>query len=254
LPAQDDAARAEFQQKAAAWRALSVKPTIPEEVRLLGMQGENASQKKRLAEAAAHYDAGLKIDPVWPEGYSKAALIYAALDEYDRAIWHMRAYLELVPDGEDAQSARDQIADWTNKSKSLETDVYLDPVTKLMWPRQDNGSKVTRAGAVNYCGNMNLGGFYGWRMPTSLELKSIYDKNKKGDKVSCNSGNLDGVRIRDDFKLSCNDGMVWESDLPYTGGITIMEACFGFRKYGGQWGYFPQPLTCPVLCVRRSGE
>jgi hypothetical protein len=69
LRAQNDAAWADFQQKAAAWRALPVKPAIPEGVRVASAQAESAFQKKRLADAAADYDTGLKIDPVWPEGY-----------------------------------------------------------------------------------------------------------------------------------------------------------------------------------------
>jgi tetratricopeptide (TPR) repeat protein len=254
MRAQNDAAWADFQQKAAAWRALPIKSAIPEEVRLEGVKAEDAFQKKRLAEAAADYDAGLKIDPVWPDGYSKAASIYAELDEYDKAIWHIRAYLELVPDAPDAESARGQIVAWGIRSSALESVVYLDPVSKLIWPRRDSGNKMTQAGAVNYCGNLDIGGFAGWRLPTLLELKTIYDKSKKGDTVSCNGGTLDGAHIRDTFKLSCNEGMVWEADLPYSNGTQIYGACFGFRKYGGKWEYFPGSLSCPVLCVRNSGE
>jgi hypothetical protein len=176
------------------------------------------------------------------------------LDEYDKAIWDMRAYVELVPDAADAESAHEQIVAWGIKSNALETAVYLDPVTKLMWLRQDSVRLLTQSGAAGYCADLDLAGFSGWRLPTSIELRTIYDKSKKGDQVSCKGGILDGTHIRDGFKLSCNDGLVWESDLPYSGGITITDACFGFRKYGGKWGYFPGKLTCPVLCVRRTGE
>jgi regulator of sirC expression with transglutaminase-like and TPR domain len=51
----------------------------------------------------------LDIDSVWPEGHFNATLLYAELKNYDDAIRHMRAYLELVPEAPDAQAARDQM-------------------------------------------------------------------------------------------------------------------------------------------------
>lgn len=252
-PAQDTA-WADFRQKAAAWRALAVKPAVPAQVIQEQTLAQNAIQKNKLAVAASAYEAGLRIDPVWPDGYLKAAQIYAGLYQYDKAIADMHAYVVLVPDSPDAQSAPDQIADWTQKSKALETLVYLDPATKLMWPRQDSGGQMTQGNAVNYCGNLGMGGFSGWRLPTSTELKTIYDKSKKGGAGACKGGYLEGGRIRDPIKLTCNGGLVWESDLPYTNSITITDACFGFEKAGGKWGYTPETLKCPVLCVRRSGE
>lgn len=46
LRAQDADAWADFQQKAAAWRALPTKPAISEEVRLDRVQAENAVKEK----------------------------------------------------------------------------------------------------------------------------------------------------------------------------------------------------------------
>ncbi len=107
----------EFQQKAAAWRALAVKPAISEDVRKRRLLAENAVAEKRFGEAVEQYEAGLEIDPTWPEGHFNSALLSAELGYYSEATYHMRAYLELVPQAPDAQSARDQIVIWQDKVK-----------------------------------------------------------------------------------------------------------------------------------------
>jgi tetratricopeptide (TPR) repeat protein len=108
---------ADFRQKAAAWRALATKPAIPEEVRRHRILAENNVQEKQFADAIEEYEAGLVIDPLWPEGHFNAALLAAELGYYGEAIRHMHAYLELLPDASDAPSARDQIVIWEAKIK-----------------------------------------------------------------------------------------------------------------------------------------
>ncbi|MGP8143265.1 MAG: hypothetical protein ACLQBU_15440 [Terriglobales bacterium] len=101
-----------FQQQAAAWRALAVKPPISEEVRRHRLLAEHAVNEKQFDAAVEEYEAGLEIDPTWPEGHFNSALLCAELGYYSEALRHMRAYLELVPDAQDAQSARDQMIIW----------------------------------------------------------------------------------------------------------------------------------------------
>jgi tetratricopeptide (TPR) repeat protein len=112
LRAQETTAWADFQQKAAAWRALPVKPAISEDVRRERVLAENNVNEKEFISAVNHYESALKMNPVWPEGHFNAALIYAELKNYDKAVWHMRAYVELLPGAPDAQGARDQIIIW----------------------------------------------------------------------------------------------------------------------------------------------
>jgi tetratricopeptide (TPR) repeat protein len=106
-----------FTQRAAAWRALAVKPPISEQVREQRLLAENAFKEKKLEESLDHYESGLELDPTWPQGYFNAALIAAELGFYPEAVEQMQAYLELVPDAPDAQSARDQIVIWQYKAK-----------------------------------------------------------------------------------------------------------------------------------------
>jgi tetratricopeptide (TPR) repeat protein len=115
----DEQARiwAEFQQKAAAWRALPAKPTISDDVKQHRLLAEDAYQQKQFDTAAAEYEAGLEIDPLWAQGHFNAAVIYGELKDYDDAVWHIRCYLELMPDAPDAQQARDQMLLWQGKLK-----------------------------------------------------------------------------------------------------------------------------------------
>lgn len=56
--------------------------------------------------------------------------------------------------------------------------VYLDPETKLMWTKKDNGQDVTWDKANQYCKNLNWAGLPGWEVPTYGELRTLYDPRK----------------------------------------------------------------------------
>jgi len=120
-PSAREVAWRNFQPKAAAWQLLTVKPPIPDKVRQRRLLAEDAFNEKRFETAAAEYEAGLEIDPLWPAGHFNAALIYAELKKYGDAAWHMRCYLELVPNAPDAQEARDHMLLWQGKAEEQET-------------------------------------------------------------------------------------------------------------------------------------
>lgn len=105
----------ELQQKAAVWRALAEKPAISEDVRRHRILAENAVKENRFDSAIEEYEAGLEINPTWPEGHFNAALLCAEMGYYSEAMHHMRAYLELTPEAPDAQQARDQLVIWEAK-------------------------------------------------------------------------------------------------------------------------------------------
>ncbi|MEW6367947.1 MAG: DUF1566 domain-containing protein [Acidobacteriota bacterium] len=52
-----------------------------------------------------------------------------------------------------------------------------DNQTGLMWAAQDNGHDVTWDEAKQFCEKYKGGGHSDWRMPTSLELRSLYDES-----------------------------------------------------------------------------
>lgn len=58
-----------------------------------------------------------------------------------------------------------------------------DTKTGLMWAAKDNGSLINWQNALSYCKNFSGGDHTDWRMPTLVELASLYDpkdKNKGG--------------------------------------------------------------------------
>jgi tetratricopeptide (TPR) repeat protein len=108
-----------FEQAAGIWLTLSPKPPVPAAVRDERLLAETAFKEGKVEEALYHYERGVELDPVWPEGRFNAALIAAELTFYAEAVEYMRAYLELAPDAPDAQSARDQMVIWKDKLRQL---------------------------------------------------------------------------------------------------------------------------------------
>jgi tetratricopeptide (TPR) repeat protein len=111
----DNAAFAEFSEKAAAWREMRPRPELPEGARRYKTLAEEASANKDFEGAASFYEQGLAIHPFWAEGQYNAALLYAETGMYAKAIGHMKRYLELVPNAPDARAARDKMQAWETK-------------------------------------------------------------------------------------------------------------------------------------------
>ena len=59
-----------------------------------------------------------------------------------------------------------------------------DQKTRLIWQKQDDGSKRTRENALNYCENLTLGGSSSWRLPNIKELESIVDDNNASPSIN----------------------------------------------------------------------
>ena len=99
-----------------AWRALAVKPALPEEVQRYWVAAEDALENKAFQKAAGYYGKGLEIEPLWPQGQYMAAIIEGELHQYVRAAVHMKNYLALVPDAKNAKALRDKMYLWEVKA------------------------------------------------------------------------------------------------------------------------------------------
>lgn len=107
-----------FKAKANACRDAKDKPALSDEIRQHGMLGVDAVNAKNFDEALNEFESGLALEPVWPNGHYNAAMVYAQTGDYESAIYHMRAYLELTPaDDKDFQANRDRILLWQGKLK-----------------------------------------------------------------------------------------------------------------------------------------
>lgn len=120
LPA-DGPMFARFQEEAMAWRALPQKPALPADVQRLSTLAEDSIQNKKFEDALDYYEQALAISPLWPEGQFNVAYLYGELQVYGQAVIHMKRYLELNPDANDAQAARTKVVVWEEKARIMRT-------------------------------------------------------------------------------------------------------------------------------------
>jgi hypothetical protein len=121
-----------FKASARSWRELAVKPELPEETRREKVLAEEALREQDLEAAIAHYLAGLKLTPLWPQGHFNVALLAAEFGDYFDAVRHMRRYVELVPEAPDAQAARDKSIIWEDKAgRRKQRAPFVPPIAAL---------------------------------------------------------------------------------------------------------------------------
>ncbi len=103
-----------FEQIAAQYRVLSVKPPVTEEQRKHIVQANSFNEQKRYNKAIDLYLKAIEVDQTaYPAAYSNLALLSAQIDNYEAAIYYLKKYLMLEP--EDARAAQDKIYEWEGK-------------------------------------------------------------------------------------------------------------------------------------------
>jgi tetratricopeptide (TPR) repeat protein len=107
-----------FKAKANAYRDAKNKPAFNDDVRQFGVMGLDAVNAKNFDEALNQFEGGLALDPLWPNGHFNAAMVYYQMGDYEDAINHMKAYLELTPASEkDYEANHDRVLLWQGKLK-----------------------------------------------------------------------------------------------------------------------------------------
>ena len=106
-------------EQAAAWIASGSHVNLPDEALRHKVLGDHAFEQRDFQRAADEYEAALQIYPTWPDGQYVCAAIESQLKDYDDAIPHMKAYLELVPNAPNAEKAKEQIWIWQDEQKSI---------------------------------------------------------------------------------------------------------------------------------------
>ncbi len=110
---QNDSLLSLFKSIAAKYRELKIKPAVSEEQRRFIVQANSLNEKKMFDKAIELYKKAVEIDPTaYPAAYSNLALLSAQVSNFDAAIFYMKKYLLLEPDGSDARSAQDKIYEW----------------------------------------------------------------------------------------------------------------------------------------------
>ena len=94
-------------------------PARPGPAREHQVLAEYAFKEKNADKAISEYMAALSIFPTWPEGQFNLATLAGEKHFYETAVFHMKEYLELVPESSDAQSAKDAVIVWKDRLNSL---------------------------------------------------------------------------------------------------------------------------------------
>jgi tetratricopeptide (TPR) repeat protein len=105
-----------FEETAAHYRSLEVKPSMTEEQRRYIVQANALSQQKEYAKAITQYEKALALGVTsYPAAFYNMALLAAQEGRYCAAIANMKKYLLLEPEAGDARSAQDKIYEWELK-------------------------------------------------------------------------------------------------------------------------------------------
>jgi tetratricopeptide (TPR) repeat protein len=216
-----------------AWVSVTFAGTVPEEAQRYMVRGsaavEMAKTPKDYERAVREFEQAAKLAPNWPDVYSSLGSVQAKAGNIGEAIRYYKRYLELAPKATDAAKVREEIykleyrVEQENLKKdlrkergrfSLEDGVIYDSQLGLEWAPSD-GQVLNHYQAEGYARDLSLAGG-GWRLPTSEELKSLYDKTKPG--------NVDPV-------FGVGDQWVWTSEL--YNGLSSLPAAIGFYFYDG---------------------
>lgn len=97
---------------------LKEKPLIPEFVRKFTVQAGSYVEEKNYSMAIDFYLRALNTCPFYPLARFNLAMLFASVQDFNRAILHMNLYMKLVPDAKDIRAAQDKIYEWELKVKS----------------------------------------------------------------------------------------------------------------------------------------
>jgi PEP-CTERM motif len=131
--------------------------------------------------------------------------------------------------------------------------VILDTTTNLEWQQNAPVSFIGWNAAVNYANNLPLAGG-GWRLPSLLELRGLY--NELVDEGLCSGANCAG--LRGEFSLR---SVVWSADLLDAGrsfsfgffdgrtqtGIILRDRWDAMAVRAGSVAVVPEPYTYALL-------
>lgn len=116
-PDPEEVSFAAFATNAKTWLATAPRPEMSEDARTYKLLAEDAFKRSDFEAALDAYIRALEKHPMWPSGHYNAALLAAEAEDYDLAAHHMRRYLVLSPDAEDASAAKDKLLLWQYKAK-----------------------------------------------------------------------------------------------------------------------------------------
>lgn len=130
--------------------------------------------------------------------------------------------------GQDAQYVSSPMTYTVNGSDGTVT----DEVTNRMWQRADDDYDRSHTSAIQYCGELELGGHLDWRLPSSIELQGIVDYGQYGPAINACFYGTDTIHY------------YWASEWVASG-----PGNWSVRFWTGKVFYGSTPLNL-VRCVR----
>ena len=108
-----------------------------------------------------------------------------------------------------------------------DSDTIIDGAKRLVWLKKDTwqmaGKWMAQRQVIEFAGNLNrqrFAGFSDWRLPTTVEARSLFDKKQK------NSDNMgQTIYLSDLFEPGCGF-LCWTSDVRHN----IQGVRLNFRK------------------------
>jgi len=222
---------------------------------------EARDKAAREAQAKAEQDARDKAFQDARDKASQEAQAKAEQDARDKAFIEARDKASQEAQAKAEQEAHDKgVRDEWNReqqerARGAQQDagsgVWTDPATGLMWTRRDNGFALRWQPAVNYCQNLQLGGYTDWQLPTIDELKKIYNPNAG---VVCGEYGRMSCQIKGGIRLTSS--VVWSSSH---GDRPQFMRGFVFRGQGEPKQHVVQldkrgANFDRALCVRRANQ
>lgn len=147
---------------------MKTKPEIPEQVRKYAVQASGATQEKKYGDAVKLWSTTLDMAPYYHLAYYNRALLYEREGRLDSSINDMEKYLKLMPDAEDARSARDKIYEWEGKVTAMDESV---PVTK---PGVINKIESKNYSPGNFKFAVAMGGSFGLQIAKNPDLEELW--------------------------------------------------------------------------------
>lgn len=99
---------------------------------------------------------------------------YWAVLGFNFADGHIKSYSkDTSPSGLYVRCARGDEYGVNDFSLNEDGTIVIDTATNLMWEQSDGGVTYTWSGAMDYCEDLELGGYTNWRLPDNKELQSI---------------------------------------------------------------------------------
>ena len=244
-----------------AGMAVSQQSTVPEEARRYYVQANTlfrtAQSKTDFQQAAAMYRQALAVDPQYGNAWYNLSKVQEKLEQYDDAIASLKQFLAVSPNDPEARTAQDHEYELEGMKKAYDAQkerdrIWTDPANELMWTVDTDGQVEVYQTAWNYCSYLSLGGYSNWRLPTILQLRTLYDPNIS---VSIPNSWVETIHIRGIFQRKYEwsfVGLIW-SNSAGTKRETASTFEFGDGQVydlptdsGGNTGLMP----AHVFCVR----